>query len=130
MVVQSSNDWFNRAEMPKVTSRDQFYALFEAKKHIFIEFFSPSCRYCALFLDEFNRIYHYMQDTYEQVEIYSLNGAEFPDLVSRHAVPYFPYFVYIAPFLGEGPAPKNFASRFLNQPRNYQSMIGWMVSSA
>ena len=118
--------------MPHITSREQFYSLFEAKKHVFIEFFSPGCKFCALFLDEFNRIYHHMQDTYgdEQVQIFTLNGNQFPDLVQKHAIQYYPYFVYIAPYKGEGAAPHNIANRFLNQDRNYNNMINWMVSNA
>ena len=50
-------------------------------------------------MDDFNRIYKHLLERYgeEQVEVYSINGWEYPDLVQRYFIQYYPYFTYITP---------------------------------
>jgi len=48
--------------MKKISSREQFFDLFTSKNHNFIEFYSPGCRYCGMFADDFNKVFRHMRD--------------------------------------------------------------------
>eukprot|EP00347_Sterkiella_histriomuscorum_P018627 403344797 len=132
--AQIAPDWYKNAQMPHIDSREKFYDLFKQPKHVFVEFFSPQCRYCALFLDDFNKLYHHLIDTYgeEQVAVYTLNGWEFQDIVQQVRVPYYPFFVYIAP---NNEAPVEGQQKFMisgvfQEDRTYDIMLNWMLTMA
>jgi hypothetical protein len=75
-------------------------------------------------MDEFNRVYDYMEATYglDQVVIFKINGWETPILAQAFRVPYYPFFLYIAP----NTPTCSPASYFNRDPRNYDNMIAWM----
>jgi hypothetical protein len=62
--------------------------------------------------------------------IYTMNGWEFPDIMQRYYVQYYPYFVYIAPHRGDGPVKQDFAGTFQHPQRTYDTMLSWMLTSA
>jgi hypothetical protein len=51
-------------------------------KHLFVEFYTFNCRFCQMFLPEYNRIYDYFMETYghDQVEMVKVDGYLVPSL--------------------------------------------------
>jgi thiol-disulfide isomerase/thioredoxin len=68
-------------------------------RHIVLDFYSPQCRYCYEFMPEFNRVYDFMMEKYgnEQIVIFKVNGWESPQISQAFGIPYYPFFLYVAP---------------------------------
>jgi hypothetical protein len=59
---QFLSKWYLEAKPPELTTSEELIKHCKETskdKHIFIEFFTPDCRFCAKFMNDFNRIYDY-----------------------------------------------------------------------
>jgi thiol-disulfide isomerase/thioredoxin len=123
--------WHHNMKAESISSYDDMLNHCKVKsvqKHVFIEFFTPGCPYCYQFMDDYNRLHDYMLDNYgsEQVGIYKINGWETPILSQAFRIPYYPFFLYIAPN-----TPTCSPSAYFNfEDRTYDTMLKWMLDSA
>lgn len=123
--------WHLNVKAPSITSYDDMMTHCQKEslhKHIFLDFFTPGCPYCYEFMDGFNRVYDYMETTYglDQVAIFKVNGWETAILAQAFRVPYYPFFLYIAP----NTPTCNPTSYFSNDQRTFDTMLQWMLESA
>ena len=59
-----TSDWFKDARMPSIDSYEVLKEMCKDKRHLIIEFFSPNCQYCYIFMPDFNKIYDEMNERY------------------------------------------------------------------
>ncbi|TNV85515.1 hypothetical protein FGO68_gene5934 [Halteria grandinella] len=123
--------WHLNIKAPSITSYDSMISHCQSEsknKHIFLDFFTPGCPYCYQFMDDFNRLHDQMLQTYgeEQIAIFKVNGWETAILSQAFRVPYYPFFLYIAPNTPSC-APSSY---FNNDQRTFETMLQWMIESA
>ena len=120
-------DWFKDAKMPSVNSFDDLKSRCKDKKHLIIDYFSPNCQYCYVFMPDFNKVYDDLNERYggEQIDIVKINAWEAPQLSQMFGIPYFPFFVYVEP----GSETCQAKSYFNKQPRNYENMMAWIMET-
>ena len=50
-------------------------------------------------MPEFNRVYDDLLERFgaDQIDIVKLNGFEMPHIAQQFGIPYYPFFIYVAP---------------------------------
>lgn len=94
-------DWYLDGTCPDLEDADELLDLCESSatdKHIFVEFYLPSCYYCYMFSDTWEELYEYFTENYsDQILMYRADGSEQDRLCHKYSVSYFPYVIYIYP---------------------------------
>ena len=60
-------DWHLKAKMKSIESTDEINLLLEGpdkEKHVFIEFYTMYCKFCYMFVDDYNKVYDFFMDNF------------------------------------------------------------------